>query len=104
MELLPALKALADETRLKIIVLLEQENYCVRALAHRLDLSEAAVSQHLKSMREAGLVEGEKRSYWVHYRVRQGKFEELAEMLGHIQEHIEVEEECPHDHEGNCCE
>ncbi len=104
MEILSLLKALADENRLKIISLLEQEDYCVKALAHRLELSEAAVSQHLKIMREAGLVAGEKRSYWVHYRVKNEKIEELRTMLGSLAEHIELPKEPEEDYDEHCCE
>ena len=42
---------------------------CVGALARILDISKPAVSQHLKLLREAGLVRGEKIGYWTHYRV-----------------------------------
>ena len=55
------LKALSDETRMKIVILLLKNNYCVRALAKELKISEAAVSQHLKVLREAGLLTGEKK-------------------------------------------
>jgi len=65
--LLFVLKALADETRFKIINLLLTRTLCVEALANRLGISEAAVSQHLKILRKAGLVKGEKRGYWTHY-------------------------------------
>ena len=53
------LKALADETRMKIITLLLSHSYCVRELASILELSEAAVSQHLKVLKGAGLLTGE---------------------------------------------
>lgn len=49
-------KALADENRLLLLRLLLRRNCCVRALARQLDISEAAVSQHLKVLREAGLI------------------------------------------------
>ena len=66
-KLLATLKALADETRLKLVHLLLDQDLCGKALAQHLGISEAAVSQHLKMLREAGLVEGEKRGYWTHY-------------------------------------
>ena len=55
-----AFKALADENRMLILRLLLRRNCCVRALSRQLDISEAAVSQHLKVLREAGLILGEK--------------------------------------------
>ncbi len=87
MELSVVLKALGDETRLKIVKLLLKHNYCVRALARKLEISESAVSQHLKVLREAGLLKGEKKGYFMHYDVDRiilrelaAKFKELAEI------------------------
>ena len=45
------LKAIADETRMNILMLLLRHNYCVRALANELNLTEATISQHLKVLR-----------------------------------------------------
>lgn len=61
------LKALADEGRLQVLHLLLSRDLCVGGLARELGTSEPAVSQHLKKLREAGLVIGEKRGYWTHY-------------------------------------
>lgn len=72
------LKALSDETRMKIVILLLKNNYCVRALAKELKISEAAVSQHLKVLREAGLLTGEKKGYFMHYNVNQNILHRLA--------------------------
>jgi len=72
------LKAISDETRMNILVLLLQHNYCVRALARKLNLSEAAISQHLKIFREAELITGEKRGYFIHYKVNRSILHELA--------------------------
>jgi ArsR family transcriptional regulator len=72
------LKAIADETRIKILTLLLKHNYCVRALARNLDFSEATISQHLKVLRKAGLLIGEKRGYFMHYDVQRETLHELA--------------------------
>lgn len=72
------LKALADETRMNILALLLQHNYCARALARKTGVSEAAVSQHLKVLREADLLVGEKKGYFTHYNVNRNKLHELA--------------------------
>jgi ArsR family transcriptional regulator len=81
MELVRIFKTLADETRFKLVKLLLTHDLCVGALAKHLRISEAAVSQHLKSLREAGLVRGEKRGYWTHYTVEKEKLHELAGLL-----------------------
>jgi ArsR family transcriptional regulator len=72
------LKALADETRFKIIDFLLRHDLCVGALAERLHLSEAAVSQHLQVLRKAGVIKGEKRGYYTHYGVEREKLKEFA--------------------------
>lgn len=75
------LKALADENRYRIISLLLSHNFCVGALAKRLQISEAAVSQHLQVLRKVGLVKGEKEGYWTHYKVQRDVLNKLAEQL-----------------------
>ena len=76
-----AFKALADENRMLILRLLLRRNCCVRALARQLDISEAAVSQHLKVLREAGLIVGEKFGYFTHYAVNRSQLRTLSEEL-----------------------
>jgi DNA-binding transcriptional ArsR family regulator len=84
MELVSAFKALSDESRFNLVNLLLTHDFCVGALAHHLKVSEAAVSQHLKQLREVGLVKGEKRGYWTHYLVDKVKLNELAEALRNL--------------------
>lgn len=79
--IIQSLRALADGTRFRIIDLLLTHDLCVGALATRLNISEAAVSQHLQILRKAGLVRGEKRGYWTHYSVDKIAFHQLAEAL-----------------------
>ena len=64
-----AFKVLSVGTRVKIVELLRDRALCVNALAQRLDITPAAVSQHLRILRDADLVTADKRGYFVHYRV-----------------------------------
>lgn len=80
-EIIDLLKALGDERRLEIIKLLLQKRFCVKALAKRLEISESAVSQQLKILREAELVRGEKKGYYVHYTVKKDSLKEAAQYL-----------------------
>lgn len=75
------LKTLADENRFQIVELLLKSDLCVGALARILKISEPAVSQHLKILREAGLIRGEKRGYWTHYRVERELLQKTARHL-----------------------
>ncbi len=61
------LKALGEPRRFLLLQLMSDRGYCVRALAQKSGLSESAVSQHLKVLREAGLVYGVKKGYYTHY-------------------------------------
>ena len=61
------LKVLAVGTRVRIVQILKGRALCVGALASQLDVTQGAVSQHLRVMRDAGLVIDEKRGYFVHY-------------------------------------
>ena len=70
-ELARLLKVLSVETRVRIVQLLKDRALCVNALASRLDVTPGAVSQHLRIMRDAGLVVDEKRGYFVHYRLNE---------------------------------
>ena len=81
MELIKSLKALADEKRLKILRMLLSSDLCVSALAKHLGISKPAVSQHLRILRKAGLIRGEKRGYWTHYMVDRRVLVQIAEEL-----------------------
>lgn len=70
-ELARLLKVLSVETRVQIVQLLKGRALCVNALAARLNVTQGAVSQHLRIMRDAGLVIDEKRGYFVHYRLNE---------------------------------
>jgi ArsR family transcriptional regulator, arsenate/arsenite/antimonite-responsive transcriptional repressor len=63
-----ALKAVADPNRIKILKLLAaNEKLCVGMIARKLAITQPAVSQHLKVLKNAGLVESNKIGLHVHY-------------------------------------
>lgn len=65
--------------RLRIYQALLERKHCVRSLSRKLGISESAVSQHMKVMKEAGLVYGEKYGYHTHYLPSQEAADALAE-------------------------
>ncbi len=77
----PILKVISDDTRFAIVTLLLSRDLCAGAIARRLGVSDAAVSQHMKVLREAGLVSVERRGYFAHYSVDRGKLIALSEMI-----------------------
>jgi DNA-binding transcriptional ArsR family regulator len=66
-----ALKALADETRLRVLRLLLREQLSVNQISERLKVSAYNTSKHLRVMREAGLLETEKHGQQRLYQVPQ---------------------------------
>ena len=87
-ELAEVFKALSDPTRLRLVQLLAEHKglLCVNALAHRLEVSQSAVSQHLRVLRQARLVQGERHGYHVHYALDPSRLEQfkasVLDMLG----------------------
>ena len=68
-EILNIFKALSDETRLRILKLLEHGELCVCDLFSALDMVQPKVSFHLSVLKEAGLIADRKEGRWVHYRL-----------------------------------
>ena len=80
------LKALCEPKRFLLLQLMAQRGYCVQALAKKSNLSEPAVSQHLKVLREADLVTGVKRGYYTHYSVNKEKLSQVIVELTKIRD------------------
>lgn len=62
-------KALADKTRLHILALLNHDEMCVCELVEVLGMTQPAISQHLRKLKQAGLVNERKTGQWVFYRL-----------------------------------
>jgi ArsR family transcriptional regulator len=61
-------KALSDRTRLRIVtLLLEHGELCVCDIIAALEIPQSTASRHLSVLRNAGLVEGERRGVWMYY-------------------------------------
>ena len=81
MEIQRALKAMSHPVRLQMVELLLQRRMCVRSLARHFGVSEPTISVHLKVLKTAGLIVGEKKSYYMHYRVIRERVEELSQFF-----------------------
>lgn len=66
-ELADDLKLLGDKTRLTILTLLKEREWCVCEFVDLFDISQPAVSQHLRKLKSSGLVKEQKRGQWVYY-------------------------------------
>jgi len=77
-------KVLSVETRVRMIRLLRSHSLCVNALARRLGITPAAVSQHLRVLRDAGIVSGAKHGYYVHYRLNKDVLAKWRKLAGDL--------------------
>ena len=100
-ELVRIFKALGNENRLKILETISrnQEKYdcsaqdvgtfdlektvacCVDEIVGQFDMAQSTISQNLKELHNAGLLERHKKAQWVYYTINQKKIEELREHL-----------------------
>ena len=78
------LKVLSVDARVQIVQLLKGRALCVNALAARLDVTQGAVSQHLRILRDANLVIDEKRGFYVHYLLNEQTLTEWREAIDQL--------------------
>ncbi|MGG5462176.1 ArsR/SmtB family transcription factor [Clostridium sp. B9] len=75
------LKALANPIRMKIIEKLYDGPVCVCKLNEVVDFSQANLSQHLKVLKDSGIVLSEKRGLYQYYSLRDGKIKEVLKLV-----------------------
>jgi ArsR family transcriptional regulator len=60
-------RALSDENRVRILMILRENEFCVCQITAFLDLSPSTTSKHLSVLKQARLIEGKKEGKWVYY-------------------------------------
>jgi len=84
-------KALADPMRLRILALLRIREACVCELAGLLPITQPAVSQHLRKLRQAGLIQERRHKYWTYYALRTDLAPAVAALIAQLP-HVEADE------------
>lgn len=106
--LVKVFKALSDETRLKILMIISSKVMCQKGISKHLQISDSAVSQHIKILKEANILIGYKEGYYVFYQINEKVFEECISFMKFINEdgyfftqiaNIEISKKCC----GNTC-
>ena len=82
------IKALGEPKRFLLLQLMSERGYCVRALARKSQLTDSAVSQHLRVLKDAGLVYAVKRGYYTHYGLDKDK---LRSVIAEFEKLVNVE-------------
>ena len=78
-------KVLAVETRVKIIKILKSNGPLgSKNIAELVGVTSAAVSQHLKILRQAGLVRSERKGYWIPYSIDEEALENCRQLLNEV--------------------
>ena len=83
-ELSRLFKAMGDPVRLRLLSLIASHaggEACVCDLTDAFDLTGPTISHHLRVLREAGLISGERRATWVYYRVEPDALRRLSAVL-----------------------
>jgi ArsR family transcriptional regulator, arsenate/arsenite/antimonite-responsive transcriptional repressor len=78
------LKLLGDKTRLTIIGILKLRECCVCEFLEVFDTSQPSISQHLRKLKDAGLVNEKRRGQWIYYSLNQ-----QSELIGFIEDILE---------------
>ncbi|TCK98817.1 ArsR family transcriptional regulator [Natranaerovirga hydrolytica] len=92
-DIIKIIKALGDETRIKILMILSKRRMCAKGLSRHLDVSEAAICQHIKVLKNANIIVGQKISYYVHYEIQEKRLNEVIDFIQCIKN---KEEPCDH--------
>ena len=80
--LAPVFKALGDPVRLRMVSMIAaQPELCVCEITPAFDLSSGTISHHLKLLREAGLVDCERRGTYVYYWINPAALEAMSALL-----------------------
>ncbi|WAA13431.1 ArsR/SmtB family transcription factor [Fervidibacillus halotolerans] len=63
------LKLLGERNRLTMMKMLEARSLCVCEFVELFNISQPAISQHLRKLKDLGLIQEEKKGQWVHYSI-----------------------------------
>ncbi len=85
------LKLLGDKTRLSMVKLLEKNDCCVCEFVEIFNVSQSAISQHLRKLRDLGLVKEKRKGQWIFYSLNQDS--ELYDMLMQVLAFIPSQDE-----------
>jgi ArsR family transcriptional regulator len=85
------LKLLGDKTRLTTVSILKERECCVCELLEVFETSQPAISQHLRKLKDLGLVKEERRGQWIYYSLNQNSelYGFLESILANVEEPLE---------------
>lgn len=104
MEIAEDLKLLGDKTRLAMLTLLKEREWCVCEFVDIFDISQPAISQHLRKLKNRGIVNESKRGQWVHYSLNVEDKPHLKAVLNQMPDSITILGALSKDAKAACCD
>lgn len=90
-EIANVLKILSDKTRLTMVAILERQECCVCEFTETFDMSQPAISQHLRKLKSKHIVNETKKGQWVYYSLNKDSLYYL--LIKQILEHTPTQDE-----------
>ncbi|MEA1975402.1 MAG: metalloregulator ArsR/SmtB family transcription factor [Bacillota bacterium] len=94
MDKIKIFKALSNDSRVKIINLLDNNNLCACKIIENLNLTQSTISHHMKILEDAKLINSIKVGKWRHYSINSVTFKELEIYFSRIEENKFIIEGC----------
>ncbi len=83
-EFMPMIKAISDETRLKIIDMLSCGRMCANEILEKFELSQSTLSYHMKILTDAGIVKANREGAWMRYTLKREQVDEMVAFIRYI--------------------
>lgn len=99
MDLVNVMKALGDETRLRMLNLLNKKELCVCEIEELLDINQSNASRHLNKLSSAGLVEYRKSALYVYYKIKDEAREQFPFLVSFLMDETRKLTKCLLDEE-----
>lgn len=96
------MKALSDETRIKIFNMLSQGELCACKILEEFHITQPTLSYHMKILCESGLIFGRKEGIWMKYSINQDNLDIIKEMFEDISDSVGTQRKCTEKCTGKC--
>lgn len=88
------MKALSDETRIKIFDMLSQGELCACKILEEFHITQPTLSYHMKILCESSLVNSRKDGIWMKYSINQDNLDRIRELFEHISKSVGTQRKC----------
>lgn len=96
------MKALSDETRIKIFNMLSEGELCACKILEEFHITQPTLSYHMKILCESGLVNGRRDGIWMKYSIDSDNLTKINELFAHIRASVKTQRKCNEKCNGKC--